>query len=86
METVYLGCFDQKLQADRHGMGAERTDVCRQDSCTLEMDTSSRSVQVWVSPIDQLTDWHLASPAAMQKGGAWAPHAEGLSWNPAVAE
>lgn len=42
-----------------------------------------RSVEVWVSPVDQLTDWHSASPAAMQKR---ALHAEGLSWNPAVAE
>lgn len=56
METVYLGCFDQKVQTGRHGMGPERMDMCRQDSCTLEMDASSRSVEVWVSPIDQLTD------------------------------
>lgn len=56
IETVYLGCFDQKLQTDRHEMGAERMDVCRQDSCTLEMDASSRSVEVWVSPLDQRTD------------------------------
>lgn len=56
METVYLECFDQKLQTDRHGMGAERMDMCRQDSCTLEMDASTRYVEVWVSPIDQLTD------------------------------
>lgn len=56
METVYLECFDQKLQTDRHGMEAERMDMCRQDSCTLEMDASTRYVEVWVSPIDQLTD------------------------------
>lgn len=84
METVNLECFDQKLQTDRHGMGAERMDVCRQDSCTLEMDASTRCVEVWVSPIDQLTDWHSASPAT--KGAAWTPHEERLSCNPAVAE
>lgn len=65
----YLDCFDQKLQTDRHGMG-QRGWTCRQDSCTLEMDASSRYVEVWVSPIDQLADWHSASPATMQKG--WA--------------
>lgn len=60
-------------------MGTERVDMCRQDSCTLEMDGSS---DLWKSG-GQLTDWHSASPAAMQKR---APYAEGLSWNPAVAE
>lgn len=56
METVYLDCFDQKLQTDKDGMGAERMDMYRQDYCTLEMDASSRSVELWMSPVDQLTD------------------------------
>lgn len=47
------------------GCGGGQTDRGRQDFCMLEMDASSRSACVCVSPVDQLADWHLASPAAV---------------------
>lgn len=75
METVYLECFDQKLQTDRHGMGAERMDMCRQDSSTLEMDASTLKSGCHLLISSQTDTQHHQQPKElhgllMQKG--WA--------------